>query len=186
MKTIYITSLALSDLKDSGRAYVTALPPGEGVISTAYMRVEDAAQAVRETAGDAVPSAYGHVYEWDCGPGVVHRDFGYCTYNGRYPDRTVTVYATRPATTRESCTPMQPLVIDKHGTIRFKENALVRYLLDNGGIDMNMLSTLEFSDADRDQFAQLIGYSVGGYGELSYVSDESYERAHVIMTGMAP
>ena len=27
------------------------------------------------------------------------------------------------------------------------------------------------------QFAQLIGYSVSGYGELSYVSEASYEAA---------
>jgi len=26
--------------------------------------------------------------------------------------------------------------------------------------------------------AQLIGYSVSGYGELSYVSDESFNSAH--------
>ncbi|MCA7900711.1 hypothetical protein LGM39_15130 [Burkholderia cepacia] len=73
--------------------------------------------------------------------------------------------------------PMQPIITDRIGTLRFKENAIVRYLLDNGGIDMNKLAMLEFTDADREQFAQLIGYSVSGYGELSYVSDESYDRA---------
>jgi hypothetical protein len=51
----------------------------------------EAQLAARATAEQSAP--YGVVYEWDCGPGVVHRDFGFCTYNGRYPDRTVTVYA---------------------------------------------------------------------------------------------
>jgi hypothetical protein len=74
-------------------------------------------------------------------------------------------------------TPMQPLVVDHVGTIRFKENAIVRYLLDNGGIDMNQLARVDSTDADREQFAQLIGYSVSGYGELHYVSDESYNVA---------
>jgi predicted esterase len=73
--------------------------------------------------------------------------------------------------------PMQPLVVDARGTVRFKENAIVRHLLDHGGIDMNKIAMLDFSKEDRMQFAQLIGYSVSGYGELSYVSDESYDRA---------
>ncbi len=34
-----------------------------------------------------------------------------------------------------------------------------------------------FSDEDREQFAQLIGYSLNGFGELSYVSEETYEAA---------
>jgi hypothetical protein len=73
--------------------------------------------------------------------------------------------------------PMQPIAKDEYGVYRFKANPIVRYLLDWGGIDMNKLAALEFDDADREHFAQLIGYSVGGYGELSYVSDESYHRA---------
>jgi len=36
---------------------------------------------------------------------------------------------------------------------------------------------MNFPDDDRMQFAQLIGYSVGGYEELSYVSDASVEKA---------
>jgi hypothetical protein len=68
--------------------------------------------------------------------------------------------------------PMQPLVRDGEGTIRFKANEIVRYLLDNGKIDMNDLAEQNFSQDDRTQFAQLIGYSVDGFHELSYVSDE--------------
>ena len=73
--------------------------------------------------------------------------------------------------------PVQPLVNDPSGVVRFKANAIARYLLDNGGYDMNDLATLPVSDEDRAQFAQLIGYSLSGFGDLSYVSDEMYQRA---------
>lgn len=68
--------------------------------------------------------------------------------------------------------PMQPIEYDKHGIIRFRRNKIVEYLLDNGGIDLNHLAVQDFSDEDRMQFAQLIGYSVGGFGDLFYASDE--------------
>ena len=73
--------------------------------------------------------------------------------------------------------PTQPIVLDTHGCIRFKSNKIVTYLLDNGGIDMNKLAGLEFSDEDREQFAQLIGYSVSGASDLSYVSDRVIIKA---------
>lgn len=60
---------------------------------------------------------------------------------------------------------------------RFVENKIVSYLLDNGGIDLNKLAVLPFDDEDRQQFAQLIGYSVSGYAGLNYVSDEAYDTA---------
>lgn len=76
--------------------------------------------------------------------------------------------------------PMQPIELDAHGVMRFKDNAIVRKLLDHAsplGMSMNDIALLDVSDEDRMQFAQLIGYSVSGYGSLSYVSDESYEQA---------
>ena len=70
--------------------------------------------------------------------------------------------------------PIQPLELDAHGVIRFKANAIVRHLLDNGGIDMNMLAAIDFPKEDREQFMQLIGYSHSGvYG----VSDEVWQSA---------
>lgn len=72
--------------------------------------------------------------------------------------------------------PVQSLEKDKHGTTRFKANAIVRLLLDDGKYDMNRLALLPFSDEDREQFAQLIGYSLCGFSDLSYVSDETYEK----------
>ena len=40
--------------------------------------------------------------------------------------------------------PIQPLELDGEGVLRFKRNAIVCYLLDNGGIDMNKLAMLDF------------------------------------------
>jgi len=73
--------------------------------------------------------------------------------------------------------PHQPIVRDDHKVERFKENKIVRYLLDNGGIDMNQLAALPFSAEDRVQFAQLIGYSLCGFSELPYVSDKTFNEA---------
>lgn len=76
--------------------------------------------------------------------------------------------------------PMQPLYRDVNGAPRFRENSIVRHLLDKArthGIDLNYLSTQNFPKEDWEQFAQLIGYSLSGWGDLSYVSDEAYEKA---------
>jgi len=73
--------------------------------------------------------------------------------------------------------PIQPIGLDNNDVLRFKENKIVSFLLDNGGYDLNKLAVMDFTDDDRAQFAQLIGYSVSGFGELDYVSDEVYERA---------
>ncbi len=67
---------------------------------------------------------------------------------------------------------MQPVI---NG--RFKENKIVSYCLENN-TDMNDIAHQDFSEEDRMQFAQLIGYSVGGYGTLSYVSDSSHDLAY--------
>lgn len=78
--------------------------------------------------------------------------------------------------------PMQPVVWDGHGVIRFQRNEIVRYLLDHGGLDLNKLFGMGhpaplFDRSDWEQFAQLIGYSVSGFGELNYVRDSTYEKA---------
>jgi hypothetical protein len=73
--------------------------------------------------------------------------------------------------------PDQPVVIDEQGTARFKSNAIVDYLLEAGPFDLNHLALIPFGDEDRSQFAQLIGYSVSGFGELSYADPESVRRA---------
>lgn len=73
--------------------------------------------------------------------------------------------------------PLQPVEWDGQGVIRFKQNAIVRFLLDAGPFDLNMIAQMPFSREDHEHLAQLIGYSVSGYGDLSYVSDETYEKA---------
>lgn len=75
--------------------------------------------------------------------------------------------------------PMQPIERDPSGVIRFKKNEIVRYLLDRGFVTMNDLAILPFSKEDREQFAQLIGYSVSGISDLSYVSEELVTNADV-------
>lgn len=72
--------------------------------------------------------------------------------------------------------PMQPIEM-VGSVIRFRKNRIVEHLLNNGGIDMNALAVLDFSDEERAQFAQLIGYSVSGFGDLSYADAETVERA---------
>ena len=74
--------------------------------------------------------------------------------------------------------PMQKLYRDQTGVIRFRENAIVRYLLDTHGLaNMNTLALIPFTKADREQFAQLIGYSVSGAGELDYVANKTIRKA---------
>jgi hypothetical protein len=60
------------------------------------------------------------------------------------------------------------VVTAEDGVIRFQENPIVRFLLDAGPFDLNQLACMEFPRWAREQFAQLIGYSVSGFGDLSY------------------
>lgn len=73
--------------------------------------------------------------------------------------------------------PMQPIVWDGRGVIRFKKNAAVDYILDNGGIDLNQIAMGKFTIEDREQFNQLIGYSVSGYGDLSFIRRKTVRAA---------
>ncbi len=73
--------------------------------------------------------------------------------------------------------PIQPLEVGEDGVLRFKANKVVQYLLDHGGIDMNQIAMLDFPREDREQFAQLIGYSHSGAGDLQYFSDETWSAA---------
>jgi hypothetical protein len=74
--------------------------------------------------------------------------------------------------------PMQPI---ENG--RFVRNRIVEKLLEVAPIDLNDIACMDFTSNEREQFAQLIGYSVSGFGELSYTSNESYETAIKMMLG---
>ncbi len=77
--------------------------------------------------------------------------------------------------------PMQDIITDEQNVIRFRQNDIIRYLIDNGSFDLNKICILcnekGFSNEDQEQLAQLIGYSISGYSDLSYVSDKSYNKA---------
>lgn len=73
--------------------------------------------------------------------------------------------------------PNQPIYLDDQGVSRFRKNAIVEYLLDAGPVDLNQITLLPFSDEDRRQFAQLIGYPVSDYNNLLYVN---YELAQMV------
>lgn len=72
---------------------------------------------------------------------------------------------------------MQPVVVDEVGIHRYKANAIVRYMLDAGQraglFDLNTIAMHipSFPREDHEQLAQLIGYSVSGACDLSYMSD---------------
>jgi hypothetical protein len=78
--------------------------------------------------------------------------------------------------------PIQPLIVAPDGFTRFKSNKVVVALLDRAkqGIrtDLNDLACLGLPNDDFEQFAQLIGYSLSGWGSLSYVSDRAYAAAN--------
>jgi hypothetical protein len=65
--------------------------------------------------------------------------------------------------------------------LRFKENKIVTHLLECGKqrlrVDMNSIAVEDFSAEDRAQFAQLIGYSLSGAGDLSYMPSRIIETA---------
>lgn len=76
--------------------------------------------------------------------------------------------------------PMQPVYLDPNGTARFKRNKIVDFLLNWAsarGMSLNQLALMPFDDEDREQLAQLIGYSVGGFCDLSYTSDAARSAA---------
>lgn len=88
----------------------------------------------------------------------------------------------------EAGNPMQPIVLASDGCIRFKSNSIVDRLLKESqerGFGLNELCCQEFPQEDWDQFNQLIGYSVSGYGDLSLVSDESKMRSSDVASKLA-
>lgn len=80
--------------------------------------------------------------------------------------------------------PLQPVVWDGKGVVRFQANPIVRYLIDwarERGLGLHELALLSGSEgwdkADWEHFAQLHGYSVSGWGGLDYVRERAYVEA---------
>lgn len=76
--------------------------------------------------------------------------------------------------------PIQPIIKDASGTARFKENKIVSFLAEG---KLNELARIPFDKEDRQQLAQLIGYSLSGYSELGYVDDDAYGAAEKMKDG---
>ena len=79
--------------------------------------------------------------------------------------------------------PTQPLALDEKGVLRFQKNQIVSDLLEHAskhGMDLNTIACGSYSEEDHRQLAQLIGYSLSGYGGLSYVDDVSYMVAEEV------
>lgn len=86
--------------------------------------------------------------------------------------------------------PLQPVDFDADGeVVRFKENKIVSWMLDQGRegqrFDLHMIG-LEVArdrlpEADLVQLSQLIGYSVSGFGELSYAPTAMVEECDRIV-----
>lgn len=81
--------------------------------------------------------------------------------------------------------PMQPVVWDGAGVIRFMANPIVRFLVDWGrdhGMSLNDLTWMSermgWTRHDWQHFSQLHGYSVSGWGDLSYCTDEEWDEAN--------
>jgi hypothetical protein len=64
--------------------------------------------------------------------------------------------------------PMQPIYRAKDGVVRFRENKIIAHLFESGKLDLNALAVMDFPADDRMQIAMQIGYSVSGFGDLSY------------------
>jgi hypothetical protein len=73
--------------------------------------------------------------------------------------------------------PMQPVYRDENDVVKFKPNKIIEYLFDIGALDLNRIAAMEFPAEDRMQLSQILGYSVSGYSDLSYVTNKSANKA---------
>lgn len=76
--------------------------------------------------------------------------------------------------------PMQPVVMDSVGSVRFKENKIISDMLDfcqSHGFGLNEMAVRGYEKDDTSQLMQLIGYTVSGYGGLSCARAKHTMRA---------
>lgn len=79
--------------------------------------------------------------------------------------------------------PIQPIVTDSEGVLRFHPNRIIRYLFDSGRLDLNEIAAMDFDPADREQVCMLLGYSVYGFSDLSFVSEQTRDRIERLCGG---
>jgi hypothetical protein len=76
--------------------------------------------------------------------------------------------------------PMQPVWVAPDKVVRFVPNEAVHLLLEHSqkhGFGLNELMFKDISQEDRMQLAQLLGYSVSGFGDLSYADPDVVAEA---------
>lgn len=61
--------------------------------------------------------------------------------------------------------PMQPVLTDDKGIVRFQGNAIIQHMFEKGQFDLNDLCA-NFSIEDYEQLLQLLNFSVSGYGDM--------------------
>ncbi len=81
--------------------------------------------------------------------------------------------------------PMQPIYLASDSVIRFRHNPLVtciqRFAASKGfGLDELKKHLPSATDDDWQQLAQLLGYSVSGFGDLSYANPDTVQKADAI------
>ena len=76
---------------------------------------------------------------------------------------------------------MEAIEIAEDGVVRFRGNRLVRHLVDSGKVDLNTLLLWALNNdvpaEDTEQFWQMLGYSVSGFGDLDFVRPETVAAA---------
>lgn len=81
---------------------------------------------------------------------------------------------------------LYPTVTDEQGTTRFIENPIVRFLVDHGVLDLQVVAVAyqtnrlgpPSADLQRAyaEFNMMLGYSLGGFMELSSFMDMDVEQ----------
>ena len=142
--------------------------PGDGNLPETISLINEAADEIERLSSPAHMDAIREKLAQQ----VVERDARIATLEAEL----AAFKGESPATTKRH--PMQSIIIDDAGVYRFRSNAIVQFLLDNNALyDLNALARLRFSPEDHEQFAQLIGYSVSGFGDLDYASADAVAAA---------
>jgi hypothetical protein len=76
---------------------------------------------------------------------------------------------------------MQEIEMDNEGIYRFKQNQILVDLLSSGLLDLNIIAATPYSNVDKMQLAQLLGYSVSGFGDLSFADTDIVETADLVV-----